>query len=106
VELAELRRLRTLHEVDLHVLVGHAQLLQHPERAHGTRAGYTVELDHWRVLLLGRAATRRPPGQGTTLTPPGARRLPASPSPARPRRRGARPAAGSLPAAFRARGRS
>src|SRR5207237_6444900 len=52
VDLQVLRRARLADEADAHVLVGHAELLEHPERPHRARARNPVELDH-RVLPSG-----------------------------------------------------
>jgi len=53
VEPQELGRARLAEEAHRLVLVGHAELLEHPERPHGARAGYAIEHDH-RVLLSRR----------------------------------------------------
>src|SRR5262249_47483596 len=53
VEAEKLGRAALGDEAHRLVLVGHAELLEHPERPHGARARYTVESDH-RILLSSR----------------------------------------------------
>ena len=53
IEAEEIGRARLTQEGHRLVLVGHAELLEHPERPHGARAGYAIEHDH-RVLLSRR----------------------------------------------------